>query len=377
MSDPLDSAALDVASDANYDVVGDAYDSTPVKVTAASGVITQGWRPKRQFAAQYWNYILNAIGACVRSLRTHVIALEAAPSPPVEFTSSGTWTAGVNDYRIYIEMCGGGGGGAGGNWGDSAPTKYAVSGAGGGGAPLITGVLEVTPGVTYTITIGTGGGGGAAGTYATPTAPTDGSNGVSTTFKQGASTLLSGRGGSKGHASITHNSVATADGYIAVSGGTSIPGPVTNFQGYQTSPTAMYGFSPGCGGDGVGANSEPEATIGTGRAGHWSTTLHVAGDGGNNGADSSSYRGGAGGGGGGGGAFGLGTNGGNGGAAGSGGGGASGLVSDGGAAPANGGGGGGGGGAGGAGSTIGGDGGPGSAGGSGFLRLTPIYGGRT
>lgn len=86
-------------------------------------------------------------------------ALEFATGAAIEiFTTGGTWTcpAGVNYIKATI--VGGGGGGGGGS------TVASGSSEGGGGGEAIIGiVLDVTPGNTYSVTVGSAGSGGAAG----------------------------------------------------------------------------------------------------------------------------------------------------------------------------------------------------------------------
>ena len=66
---------------------------------------------------------------------------------------STTWTAPTAVTRVeYLVVAGGGGGG---NGYDNA------GGAGGGAGMVLTGELDVTPGQSYTVTVGAGGNGGA------------------------------------------------------------------------------------------------------------------------------------------------------------------------------------------------------------------------
>jgi hypothetical protein len=71
------------------------------------------------------------------------------------FTSVGTtsWVAPANVTLVEYLVVGGGGGG--GNGYDNA------GGGGGGGGMVLTGTLSVTPGTSYTVTVGDGGAGGA------------------------------------------------------------------------------------------------------------------------------------------------------------------------------------------------------------------------
>lgn len=73
------------------------------------------------------------------------------------FTSTGTWTAPSNCSAVQIFMVGGGGGGGAIRSNGSTSNMH---GGGGGGGQVIQRTLAVTPGSSYTITIGAGGAGG-------------------------------------------------------------------------------------------------------------------------------------------------------------------------------------------------------------------------
>jgi hypothetical protein len=125
-----------------------------------------------------------------------------------EFTSSDTWTCPRGVTKVRIEGVGGGGGGGGGAGGANGTALDAgISGGGGAGARLGTAWIDVTPGDTYTITIGTGGAGGLAGAANTDGA--DGSDGTSTTFEDGVPTVLASflgaGGGARGESGETVN----------------------------------------------------------------------------------------------------------------------------------------------------------------------------
>lgn len=68
------------------------------------------------------------------------------------FTASGSWTvpSGVASAQVILVGAGGGGGGG----------SQTVAGGGGGGGAVVVKNLTVTPGTTYTVTIGAGGQGG-------------------------------------------------------------------------------------------------------------------------------------------------------------------------------------------------------------------------
>lgn len=99
------------------------------------------------------------------------------------FTSSGSWTAPTGVFAVEVFAVGGGGGGGGGGTGTTR------MGGGGGGGAAIYRMVSVTPGVTYTVTIGAGGSGGAPGAN-------NGSNGGTTSF---GSLVTAPGGGGGGH----------------------------------------------------------------------------------------------------------------------------------------------------------------------------------
>jgi hypothetical protein len=115
----------------------------------------------------------------------------AAPSVvrQVYLTGSGTWTAPAGVTTVeYLVVGGGGGGGAGSGTG---------AGGGGGGGSVQIGTFSVTPGTSYSYTVGTGGAGGT-----TPGGgETDGVVGVDSAF----STVIA-KGGGQGYKSRSTNS---------------------------------------------------------------------------------------------------------------------------------------------------------------------------
>lgn len=123
------------------------------------------------------------------------------------FTASGTWVCPTGVTVIYISACGGGGGGGG---GAGFSSSYGAGGGGGGGAAefVIMTPVAVTPGVTYTITIGAGGPAGASGSAGNP--GSSGTNGGITSFAQGSTTLITLQGG----VAATGGNVSTGAGGI-------------------------------------------------------------------------------------------------------------------------------------------------------------------
>jgi hypothetical protein len=92
------------------------------------------------------------------------------PSPfanSAAFTSSGSWTAPAGVTRIRLTLIAGGGSGGSSNYSGGA-------GAGGAGAALRTEWARVTPGYTYTVTVGAGG--------AAPPGNSDGNSGTPSLF---------------------------------------------------------------------------------------------------------------------------------------------------------------------------------------------------
>ena len=85
----------------------------------------------------------------------------------VPFTTSSTWLCPAGVTTIQVEAWGAGGGGGGGGTGNKDG-----GGGGGGGAYINNNTVAVTPGVTYTITVGNGGNGGGINTNGSPGAVT-------------------------------------------------------------------------------------------------------------------------------------------------------------------------------------------------------------
>ncbi len=125
----------------------------------------------------------------------------AIPTKLTPTTVSGTWTAPAGVTRVRIRAWGGGGGGAG---YDDDPQRRVGGGGGGGG--YAEGLVTVTPGSIYTISIG---GGGYPG-IASGTGPERcGTNGGDTTFSLGTTKLITARGGEKGYSNCgTHTDYA-------------------------------------------------------------------------------------------------------------------------------------------------------------------------
>lgn len=120
------------------------------------------------------------------------------PSAMAEFTSPGShnWMAPAGVTRVMIEAWGAGGGGGAGGIGGTAPTDFPGSGGGGGGAGAYSrGIITVTPGLTYTVIVGTGGAGGFG---LAQNGPESGTPGGDTRFVAPDTTILFASGGGAG-----------------------------------------------------------------------------------------------------------------------------------------------------------------------------------
>lgn len=287
------------------------------------------------------------------------------------FTASGSWVCPKGVSWVVLEGYGGGGGGAGGAASTTVTSTDAGGGSGGGGARKSVLQVFVSPGTTYTVTIGGGGSGGAPGAA--------GSDGGDTTFANGGTNLAIFPGAQRGVTNINFNLTGGGLTYAFYQGGSANRNTSLQTAGFTVAAGGGNPYVPYPPGQG-GAGGLGDLTILPGAAyllrgspGVLSGTGTLGGNAGTNGTSSASYHGGNSGGGGGGGSLegatasraGDGGNGGNGSstpAAGT-------VGTNGGNAPANSGGGGGGGGGGGNDPTTGHNGGSGGNGAAGLLTV--------
>lgn len=153
------------------------------------------------------------------------------------FTSTGTWTApsGCNAVELFLV---GGGGGAG--CAVTTGTNAHEGGGGGGGGEVLKTFISVTPGTTYTVTIGSGGSGATSSGAA-------GSVGSDSTF--GALATAQGGGGGWGVSMVSSAYTAGADratqgswpidnqvfgSYMSAAGGAGGPGQFVGAIGTST-----------------------------------------------------------------------------------------------------------------------------------------------
>lgn len=167
---------------------------------------------------------------------------------PQTFNSTGTWTCPAGVTSIDVEAWGAGGAGG----GNTANTDG--SGGGGGGA-YSKSTIAVTPGTTYTVTVGTGG----IGSFINGTAGGD-------SWFNTTGTLLA-KGGNGGISGTLVSGAAGGNGGSAASGvGT------TKFSGGN----GGYGRNNNTGRGGPGGSSAGTAANGTSGPNPWSTLIAAA-----------------------------------------------------------------------------------------------------
>jgi hypothetical protein len=109
-------------------------------------------------------------------------------------TGSGcTWTVPTGVTSLQYFIVGGGGGGGGGN---ATTSSWFGGGGGGAGGATATNTWSVTPGLAFTVSVGTGGSGGAAGA--------NGTNGGSTSITFNGTTVTARYGEGGGGATGTY-----------------------------------------------------------------------------------------------------------------------------------------------------------------------------
>ncbi|HBG71709.1 MAG: hypothetical protein A2W93_06640 [Bacteroidetes bacterium GWF2_43_63] len=167
-----------------------------------------------------------------------LLGLFAFGQTTVTFTTSGSWTCPAGVTSVTVECWGAGGGG-----GYGISTKGAAGGGGGGGA-YASSVVSVTPGNSYTITIGAGGSGGTStGTAAIA--------GEASSFNT-TSVIAAGGGAGTGVTSNTSGG-AGAGGTVAASTGS------TKYAG-GAGAAGVNGTASTCGGGGGGAGASTSAS---------------------------------------------------------------------------------------------------------------------
>lgn len=186
---------------------------------------------------------------------------------------SGSWTVPCGVSAVTVELYGGGGGAGGGGGGSNGGFFDTRGGGGGGGGGYTTLTANVTPGTTFTYSIGAGGCGGGNGGDADDGDPgtTGGNTTLSGTDAQGGAVNLVANGGTRGTGGDgTEGSPGSGGaGGTASGGSTNTPG------------TAGSNGSGGNGGNG-GAGGGPAGGAGGGTNGGAGTAYGGGGGGGNN-----------------------------------------------------------------------------------------------
>lgn len=148
-----------------------------------------------------------------------------SPRGVAEFTNGGpnTWVAPDGVYTVLAELWGGSGGGGGG--GAGGQTLGGSGGGGGGGSGYLRLVVNVTPGGTYTVRIGSAGTSGAGGVAGDGG---DGTDGSPTQFEAPDGSVLAlaggGEGGGGGAAAGGGGGASGAGGVVNPTEGIARPG---------------------------------------------------------------------------------------------------------------------------------------------------------
>lgn len=188
---------------------------------------------------------------------------------------NGTWTVPCNVTAVTIVIHGGGGGAGGGGGGSNGGVCNTRGGGGGGGGGYSTITINVTPGSSFTYSIGAGGCGGGNG----------GDNSNGSNGNAGGNTTFSGTDAGGGSVSLTANGGARGDrgntcGFYGGNGNVGAGGAGGGASGGSTNTSGAAGNSGsggsgGTGGKGAGptgglggaSNSAPGNSYGGGGAG--------------------------------------------------------------------------------------------------------------
>ncbi len=175
-------------------------------------------------------------------------------SQVVVVNPSSPWTVPAGVTSIKVEVWGGGGGG-GGAWNNS--------GSGGGGGAYNVATFSVTPGHTFTITIGSGGAGGSSFYFSTTNGAVGGTTSVSGV--DGSVSAVGGNGGTTGGANSGNNGNGGAGIHSGGNGGSSSGNGA--------------GGGGGAGNNGDGTNGS-NTSNGIGGAGNPNNATYIGGNGG-------------------------------------------------------------------------------------------------
>jgi hypothetical protein len=185
-----------------------------------------------------------------------------------KFSVSNTWTAPAGVTQVEILVVGGGGGGGYGR--DVTNTGSFGAGGGGAGGLVYNSALAITPGTSYTVTVGAGG----AGSVGTTGAANQGSTGSNSTFSGSGITTITAYGGGGG-GGVSNNGTYQSGLSGGSGGGAGAWNPVTGVAGTGTAGQGSNGGAALAAGESGGGGG------GAGQAGQSATAVGPkAGDGG-------------------------------------------------------------------------------------------------
>ncbi len=168
-----------------------------------------------------------------------------------EFTSTGTFTVPSNCSSVEVLVVGGGGAGGGGRGSSTVSSPGMGLGGGGGGGVVRQEIVSVTPGASYTVTVGAGGSGangqnnstaGGNSSFGSLVVANGGGAGASMDYTRGSgSTAYRANivGGTTGGDSSTGTDMTQSGGLGGGAGGA----PVFTFYNTTGVPNAYSGYS--------------------------------------------------------------------------------------------------------------------------------------
>lgn len=168
---------------------------------STSPIIISGLTPDT--AQTFTVAAINNTGTSAESAASNSITTDKVYTLIQTFTSSGTFT--VPSGKTRLALIGSGGGGAGANGSDFYNSSQPAPGGGGGGAVFSVRELTVTPGATFSVTIGAG---GNIGSYSSSFAA--GNAGGTTNFQN----FVTANGGGGG---LAVSNSAAAGGTVSIS----------------------------------------------------------------------------------------------------------------------------------------------------------------
>ncbi len=234
----------------SWDPFGYAVNGTITQLTDDDGANEQSGSVNISIdASDNFCFVANSVDNLFDRSITILSNFSFEPTLDDTFTTSGTWTAPPGVTEITVEAWGGGGGGA-------APSGNTGHGGGGGGAFAMQ-VIPVSPGITYSFTVGAGG--------------SPGSDGGNSFFEDGSDLFAAGGASGNDSSGGAGGSAAASTGMTTFSGGNGgegVSGGPTNSRfgggGGGSAFTTTNGVnggdgsgsSPGSGGDGTGRGGD-------------------------------------------------------------------------------------------------------------------------